>query len=124
MSVPDTICLLDDDPSVLKALGRLFASEGLETEKFIDPALFIAYAESHPVRLAVVDVRMPGTNGIEVMMRLRSVSPETKVIIMTAESDPWNRTSALAGGASAFFLKPFDDAAFVEAVRAAIPPIS
>jgi len=107
---------------VLKALGRLFASEGLRAEEFSDPALFMKYARSHPVRLAVIDIRMPGMSGLEVLAELRADSPETRVIIMTGENDSGHRTAALAGGASAFFLKPFDDEAFLAAVRQAIAP--
>ncbi len=115
-----TICLLDDEPSVLKALGRLLASIDLPTEKFTEPARFLAYAGGHPVGLAVIDVRMPGMNGLEVFSELRKISPKTRVIIMTAEEDPDHRDAAMSGGASAFFLKPFDDSAFLTAVRAAV----
>ncbi len=121
-NVPSTniICLLDDEPSVLKALGRLLLSEGLETEKFTKPACFLAYAQTHSVRLAVIDVRMPDMNGLEVQAALRSFSPETRAIIITAEDDLPNRATAMAGGASAFFLKPLEADAFIEAVRAAL----
>ena len=122
MPSSETICLLDDEPSVLKALGRLLASEGLPAEKFCEPARLLEYARSCEVRLAVVDLRMPGMSGLEVLAKLRTISPETKVIVMTGENDRANRIDALAGGATAFFLKPFDDGAFLAAVRAAIVP--
>jgi len=118
-----TICLLDDEPSVLKALGRLLASEGLQAEKFTEPVRFLAYARSHPVRVVVIDVRMPGMTGLEVLAELRTASPEAQVLIITAEDDPAHRAAAINGGAAAFFLKPFDDDAFVEAIRAAIAPL-
>jgi FixJ family two-component response regulator len=119
-SAADIICLLDDEPSVLKALGRLLASEGLPTEKFGDPARFLDYARRHPMRLAVIDVRMSGMNGIEVLGALRAVSPDARVIVITGENDSAHRAAALAGGASAFFLKPFDDEVFLQAVHAAL----
>ncbi|MDQ3624391.1 MAG: response regulator [Verrucomicrobiota bacterium] len=74
-SAAEIICLLDDEPSVLKALGRLLASEGLQTEEFCDPARFLDHARSHPMRLAVIDIRMPGMTGLEVLAELRAVSP-------------------------------------------------
>ena len=123
MSSPTaTICLLDDEPSVLKALGRLLASIDLQTEKFAEPACFLAHALNHPVHLAVIDVRMPGMTGLEVFAELRKISPQSRVIIMTAEEDPAHRDAAMSNGASAFFLKPFDDSAFIAAVRAVMDP--
>jgi FixJ family two-component response regulator len=71
----DTICLLDDEPSVLKALARLLASDGLHTQKFYDPACFLDHLRSHPVRLVVIDIRMPGITGLEVLAKLRVSSP-------------------------------------------------
>ncbi|HEY5894894.1 MAG TPA: response regulator [Chthoniobacterales bacterium] len=114
------ICLLDDEPSVLKALGRLLASEGLHAEKFSEPARFLDYARNHPVKLAVIDIRMPGMTGLEVMAKLRVVSPDARVIIMTGESNPVHQSTAMARGARAFFLKPFDDETFLAAVRDAL----
>jgi FixJ family two-component response regulator len=121
-SAPEIVCLLDDEPSVLKALGRLLASAGLQAEKFSEPACFLEHARCHPVRLAVIDIRMPGMTGLEVLAKLRAVSPDARFIVMTGENDPAHRTAALAGGASAFFFKPFDDEAFLTAVRQAIGP--
>jgi two-component system response regulator HydG len=118
----DTICLLDDEPSVLKALARLLASDGLHAQKFCDPACFLDHARSHRVRLVVIDIRMPGITGLEVLAKLRVSSPDTRVIIMTGENNPADRSEAMAGGASAFFFKPFDDRAFLASVRGAIMP--
>src|ERR1700736_4725962 len=98
----DTICLLDDEPSVLKALERLLASDGLHVQKFCDPACFLEHARSHPVRLAVIDIRLPGITGLEVLAELGVSSPDTRVIIVTGENNPAHRREALAGGASAF----------------------
>ena len=52
---------------------------------------------------------MPETNGLEVQARLREVSPDTKVIVMTGRETPAIHGAALVGGASAFLVKPFDD---------------
>lgn len=119
-SAPDIICLLDDEPSVLKALGRLLASDGLNAEKFSEPALFLDHARRNPVRLAVIDIRMPGMTGLEVMGELKKLSPTSRVIIMTGDLDTINQTAALSAGASAFFMKPFDDESFLKAIRDAL----
>jgi len=119
-SVANSICLLDDESPTLKALGRLLASEGLTTEKFTEPARFLAYARSHLVSLAVIDVQMPGMCGFDVLLALRGIHPASRAIIITALDDPAHRTAAMAAGASAFFLKPFNGDAFIEAIRSAL----
>jgi DNA-binding NtrC family response regulator len=81
---------------------------------------FFAYARSYGVPLALLDVWMPKTSGLQVQARLREVSPDTKVIVMTGRETPAIRTAALEGGAFAFLLKPFDDEAFVSLVGQAL----
>ena len=114
-----TVCLVDDDASVLKATSRLLASSGWTVESFLDPIAFLRYAEASRPRVAVLDVIMPVMNGLEVQNELRSVSPSTRVIILTSKDDPSVRSKALAAGATAFFLKPVDDDEFLASIEAA-----
>lgn len=72
----------------------------------------------------VIDIRMRGLNGLEVLAKLRVSSPETRVIVMIGENEPAYRDAALAGGASAFFFKPLDDRGFLASVCKAISPSS
>ena len=116
------VCLLDDDPSVLKGLGRLFASADLLAKTFSDPEEFLRYARTHRPVIALVDVHMPQMNGLEVQSQLRDVSPSTRVIIFTGKDDPLVRSTALNAGASAFLTKPFDDEEILTAVRLALAP--
>jgi FixJ family two-component response regulator len=117
-----TVWLLDDDPSVLKATGRLLASAGWEVERFIDPDAFLRHAEIHRPGVALVDVCMPQMSGLEVQSRLREISPSTRVVIFTAKDDPLVRSTALNGGATAFLTKPFDDEELLIAVRLSLAP--
>ena len=114
------VCLLDDDPSVLKALIRLLSSASLQAEPFSDPALFLQYAKIHRSLVAVIDVWMPIMNGLEVQSRLHEVSPSTHVIILTGKDDPLVRSTALNAGASAFLIKPVHHEEFLTAIRLAI----
>lgn len=114
------ICLLDDDPSVLKALGRLLSSAGLRAEPFSDPEQFLQYAKIHRSPVAVIDIWMPMMNGLEVQSRLHEISPSTRVIIVTGKADPLVRSTAMNAGALAFLTKPFDDEELVTSVRLAL----
>jgi FixJ family two-component response regulator len=114
------VCLLDDDPSVLRGLGRLLSAVDLRAELFSDPQKFLAYARTHRPAVALIDVCMPQMSGLEVQSQLRTISPSTRVIIFTAKEDPLVRSTALEAGAAAFFTKPFDDEELLSCVRLAL----
>ena len=59
------ICVVDDDPSVLRSLRELLGSDGFDAQIFDRPERFMDYASTHSVRLAVLDLWMPTQNGIE-----------------------------------------------------------
>ena len=114
------VCVVDDDPSVLKAACRLLDSAGWKVEPFTDPVAFLEYATIHCPRVAVIDILMPAMNGLEVQARLRSASPSTRVIILTSKDDPSVRSRAMEGGAFAFFLKAGANGEFLAAIESAL----
>jgi FixJ family two-component response regulator len=113
------IWLLDDDAFVLRGLGRLLKSAGFIVEKFNHPAAFLARLEHALCRVAVLDVRMPIMNGLEVQAYLSENSPETRIIFVSGQDDPIVRQTALDAGAFGFLAKPFDDEFMVQLVRKA-----
>jgi len=119
-SACDGIWLLDDDVSMLKALGRLMNSAGFIVEKFNLPAAFLARLEHAPCRVAILDVWMPQMNGLEVQACLRRDSPETRIIFISGRDDPSVRQTALDAGAFAFLAKPFEDEVLVELIQKAV----
>src|SRR5438552_10954428 len=119
-SAGDGIWLLDDDLSMLKALGRLMNSAGFVVEKFNHPAAFLARLKLAPCRVAILDVWMPDMNGLEVQACLRRDSPEPRIIFISGRDDPPVRQAALDAGALAFLAKPFKDDVMVQLVRKAV----
>ena len=117
MFTKPVMCVVDDDPAVLKSLGRLLGAEGFEVVTFGSPADFIRHASDHPVPLVVVDFMMPGLSGLEVQESLRVLSPQTQLIMISATTDPEIDARFFAGGAVAIFHKPFDEDEFLDAVR-------
>jgi two-component system response regulator HydG len=117
---PAIICVLDDDQSVLRATSRLLISAGWQVEPFIEPISFLNHAAANRPPVAVVDVLMPAMNGLEVQSRLRHVSPNTRVIILTSRDDQSIYDTAIAAGAVGFFVKPFDDDAFLAMINLAV----
>jgi FixJ family two-component response regulator len=114
------ICILDDDLSVLNSLQQLLDSDGFEARTFDSSHEFLAYVREHTVHVVILDVWVPGMNGIEVQERLRKLSPATRVIIMTGREESDIRPAALEGGAFAFLVKPFDDEVFLTLVHNAV----
>lgn len=113
------VCILDDDASVVKATSRLLLSAGWNVDSFTDPIEFLRHAETCHPRVAVLDILMPVMNGLEVQQRLRTVSPATRVIILTSKDDPSVRIRAFDAGASAFFVKPIADDEFLSGIESA-----
>jgi len=113
------VCLLDDDLSVLKSTSRLLDSAGWDVQSFSDPMAFLEHARVHHPRVAVIDIWMPALNGLEVQTRLRSISPSTRVIILTSKDDSSIRATAMNAGASAFFVKGVQNKDFLAGIRSA-----
>jgi CheY-like chemotaxis protein len=117
---PEIVCLVDDDPMVLRSTGVLLASDGFDACPFDKGEDFIAYVASHDVPVVVLDIWMNGMNGLEVLARLCAISPQTHVIVITGHEDAAARIMAKQIGTVAFLIKPFDDGQFLEMVHRAL----
>jgi len=106
--------------SVRNSIEQLLDSDGLKAQSFEEADDFLTYAHSHPVPLVVLDVWMPKISGLEVQKQLQVVSPNTKVIVVTAREVLAIRVAAMEGGAFAFLMKPFDDEVFLSLVHQAL----
>lgn len=113
------VYVLDDDPSLLKSVRRLLDSAGYNVEAFTNPIAFLKQAALRRPKVAVIDIRMPEMSGLEVQTRLRTLSPSTRVIILTSKDDPLVRTLAMNAGASAFLIKGVDDKELLTGIKAA-----
>jgi FixJ family two-component response regulator len=117
------IAVVDDDESVCRAMKRLVRSLGMEADAFISGREFIDRVETTPSfqpDCVVLDVQMPGMNGLEVQERLASSGNPLPVIFITAHDEAGVRDRALAAGAVAFLRKPFDDELFIKTLRVAL----
>jgi FixJ family two-component response regulator len=118
--VAATICVVDDDPSMLRALERLLLSVGLPAQLFREPLVFLKYATLNPVTVTVIDIWLPGMSGLELQKELRVASPKTRVIVVTADDEDSVRSVAMQNGATGFFAKPFDNEIFLDAIQQAM----
>ena len=119
-SAPPLVLVVDDDPSVRKALQRLFRSAAYPVETFASAAEFLAYDVPAGAACLVLDIRMPGISGLDLQQQLAATRPELPIVVITGHADAETRQRALAGGAVAVLYKPFDDQALLDAVARAI----
>jgi FixJ family two-component response regulator len=112
--------VVDDDPSVLRALCRLFLAAGLEPRAFPSPAAFLQAHDPATPGCLVLDVALPGLDGLEVQKAL-SVSECTRpIVFITGRGDIPTTVRAMKGGAIDFLTKPVKDRDLLAAVRNAI----
>ena len=114
------VCLVDDDPSVLRSMQYLLASDGIKVRAFNKPEDFLAHAATHSVSVVVTDIWMEGVTGLEILARMCALSPRPRVIVITARDDLAARATAMQIGPVAFFIKPFNDEEFLTAIRLAL----
>lgn len=117
------IAIVDDDESVCRAMKRLVRSLGMEANAFASGREFIDLIETMPAfqpDCVVLDVQMPGMNGLEVQERLASSGNRLPVIFITAHDEAGVRDRALARGAVAFLRKPFNDESFITTLHLAL----
>jgi FixJ family two-component response regulator len=114
------VCLVDDDPSVLRSMQHLLASDGIEARAFDKPEDFLTHAATHSVPVVVTDIWMEGVTGLEILARMCAISPRPRVIVITARDDLAARVTAMQIGPVAFFIKPFEDEQFLTAVHDAL----
>jgi FixJ family two-component response regulator len=113
----EIVCLVDDDPAILKSLERLLVSHGFSVRSFNKPKSFLAHVQAHPVPVVVLDIWMEEMSGLEVQANLSALSPRTLVIVITGRKDSAAKLTALHLGVITFFTKPFDGDQFLNAVR-------
>ncbi len=114
-----SVCLVDDDPAVRKALTRLLQSAGFKVHAFEEPRSFLDHIATHPVPVLVSDIWMKGFNGMELLARLCAQSPRPRVIFITGQEDRAAETTVMQAGAFAFLIKPVEDEQFLATVRLA-----
>ena len=112
--------VIDDDESVRKAFERLLRSANLEVETFASVEEFFKGEQEGENTCIVVDIRMPGLTGFDLQRELTSREIRMPVIVISASDDAQTRENARKLGAAAFFRKPIDDQALLDAILWAI----
>jgi DNA-binding response OmpR family regulator len=116
---PVRILVVDDDVNVSEVVERYLRREGFEVETVADGRLAVDRALAEPPDLVVLDLMLPGLDGLEVCRRLRALAP-VPVIMLTARGDESDRVIGLELGADDYVAKPFSPKELVARIRAVL----
>jgi FixJ family two-component response regulator len=120
MDAEPVVFVVDDDPSVLKALTRLLSGEGFQTRPFASALQFLRAHDPDVPGCIILDFAMPGFNGLELQKQLGRIAERQPIIFVSGQSDIPISVSAMKGGAADFLTKPVDAALLIPAVQSAL----
>jgi FixJ family two-component response regulator len=114
------VMIVDDDESIRRAARRLIKSYGFPVETFASAEDFLSSGRLHETACLVLDVQMPGLNGLELQSRLITDGHQVPIIFITAFNDESARAQALGAGALGYLVKPFEEADLLTAINVAL----
>jgi len=115
-----TILIVDDDPQLRRSFERLLTNEGHSVETAANGETGIEKVRQHVPDLVIMDVRMPGINGLEAFKEMLKIEPRITVVIMTAYGTTDTAIEATKLGAFDYVMKPFDIPDILEVIEKAI----
>lgn len=104
----DKILVIDDDPNILKVIRMRLEAKGYQIAASLEGEQAVETAKGEAFDLALVDLKLNGKNGIEVMEDLHHINPEMPIIILTAHGSIESAVDAMKKGAHSYLTKPFD----------------
>ena len=114
--MPQTIALVDDDRNILTSVSMTLEAEGFAVRTYTDGAEALRALMQSPVDLAVLDIKMPRMDGMELLEKLRK-SSDLPVIFLTSKDDEVDELMGLRMGADDYIKKPFSQRLLIERIR-------
>jgi two-component system response regulator CpxR len=114
------ILIIDDDRELAVMLGEFLAAEGFAVSAVDDAASAVTALAGHGADLVILDVMLPGRNGLDLLRELRSRHPRLPVMMLTARGEPVDRILGLELGADDYLPKPFDPRELAARARAVL----
>lgn len=116
----NVISVVDDDESVRRSTSLLIESFGFRAATFESAQSFLNSKELLDSYCLIVDVQMPGMNGLQLQCELTAAGRRVPIIFITAYDDKESRRQAMRAGAVAFLSKPFTDEQLLQTIRSAM----
>ena len=120
MSNVPLISIVDDDDSLRNSLGNLLRSVGLRVQEFPSAAAFLGSQDVRETACLILDVRMPGMNGLELQRLIADADWRVPIVFITSHADDDARARALGAGAVGFLSKPFREQELLDAIDTAL----
>jgi DNA-binding NtrC family response regulator len=117
MEKPARILIVDDDENIRKVLQTILEDEGYVTETADTAQKGIQKTEMSFYNLALIDVRLPDMEGIELLTKLKETKPKMRKIIVTGYPTLQNAVGAVNKGADAYVMKPFDVEKILQTIK-------
>ena len=114
------VCVVDDDSLMRDSTVRLIRSFGFRVEGFASADEFGNSGYLEETACLILDVRMPGMDGLELQHRLSEIGKRIPIVFITAHADEEQERRAIEAGAVAFLYKPFSLESLLQAVRSAL----
>ena len=114
------VFVIDDEPSVRRSLSRLLKAAGYDVEVFASAQDFLRHESDDELACLVLDVKMPGLNGLELQEALTAANRHVPIIFVTGHGDIPTSVRAMRGGATDFLSKPFDADNLIAAIERAL----
>jgi DNA-binding NtrC family response regulator len=111
------ILIVDDDENIRKVLATILKDEGYEVDTAATARKGMEKARKHSYNLALIDVRLPDMEGVQLLTKLRPTTPRTRKIIITGYPTLQNAVQAVNKGADAYVMKPFDVEKILKTIR-------
>jgi DNA-binding NtrC family response regulator len=118
--MPGKLLIVDDELSVRDSLGKWFREEGYEVQTAQDASQALTLLAAHAFDAALVDIKMHGTDGIELQRRMHEATPDLMVIMMTGYASVETAVTALKNGAYDYVTKPLDPDEIAHLVKKAL----
>jgi FixJ family two-component response regulator len=116
------ISVVDDDESVRRTTTLLIESFGFRAAAFESADGFLKSGQLHDTACLIVDVQMPGVNGLQLQSHLAADGCGIPIVFITAYDDKESRGRAMQAGAVAFLSKPFSDEQLLQTIRSTLRP--
>src|SRR3989338_6545940 len=105
------VYILDDEPGVRQSIETILSADGFNVRSFAKGSDLVQHLDQKAIAgpaAALVDLRLPDTNGVEVMKKIKARSPATEVIMLTGNPDLTSAVDSVNAGAYAYILKPYN----------------
>lgn len=121
MSGPSSVLVVDDSPGICQTMSMILKRKGFEVSCAVDGRGAIEKVKERPFDAVLLDIKLPGMDGVEVHRRIRALRPDARVAMMTAYAVEDRVRDAIQAGAETVFYKPLDMDAVIDYLQKGAP---